>query len=132
MMKKYRTELNYQVEEWGNRFTPLSYYLINKYGGLGNLLTTDVNFKKAGALAGAVAPYVGAYLFTNSSSKDFFKEILCASTLITIFGVPMVTSFLGSKGGAKLDNLIEKSSFKPMCKYARRKENVDSWSVLKW
>jgi hypothetical protein len=123
MIEKYRTELNNTVKEWGNE----------TQNGLGDLLTAEVNFRKLGGAVGFILPFAsGINLAINYLEKGSAVDI---ATSLFLSAGSSLGAFAGAAGGyilgKKLDNLIEKSSFKPMCKYARRQENANRWSVLK-
>ena len=93
-----RTDFNDKVRESGNEFTykhlhmPKSY--INKVGGLGSLLTANLNFRRAGAVIGGISPYVGSYLLANCAEggNSFNTPIstLMLSGIATITMMPLI------------------------------------------
>lgn len=101
MIEKYRTKLNDFFRE-----------------GDPPLLMADVNFRRIGAVAGVVAPYVGVYLLADYSSRDIpesymknlntFVTFLSSGAIATLIGLPFLTGFFGHKVGKALDNLVEK------------------------
>ncbi|MFH1365486.1 MAG: hypothetical protein ABIH28_02805 [archaeon] len=122
MIQKYRTDLNNAIREWGNEKTERLIGLPREWNGLGSVLTADVDFRRAGAVAGAVAPYVGAYLMSDYSLREMpesyikdlekFVTFVISSAAFTVVALPVFTGILGYEGGKKLDSLVHKASSK--------------------
>jgi hypothetical protein len=138
MIKEYRKKLNDAMREAGNEATAqtmgLPPYWINQHGGFGDILATEINFRKAGATIGAVAPYAGACLIANYSStgmpENYLKDLntfinfAISSAAFTVTLLPVVLGKFGYNAGKALDNLMGDSSLNVnKCKFARRQEN---------
>jgi len=107
-----RTDFNDKVREFGNNKTKRIKEFSGK--GLGDLLTTDVNFRKAGATAGTLLPLAFWYQFgsyagiegNNTIAKMIFAPILYGATFpISIFA-SIVLGKLSYESGKKVDGLI--------------------------
>ncbi len=101
-IKRQRKRLNNFVKEWGNKKmdTPLEF---GKRYGLGDFLTQEVNFRKAGAFAGFLAPAMINYAIDGDSS--IYTNLM---TYVGTFGIiPSSTGFLGYGLGLYIDKLTE-------------------------
>ncbi|MDD5133432.1 MAG: hypothetical protein PHD81_04340 [Candidatus Nanoarchaeia archaeon] len=113
-MKNIRKKLNDTVKEWGNKKT--AKYLgfpeeSNKNYGLGDLLTTDVNFKRAGKVIGSIAPYWMAYAIADhygTGKLDVITSTMVLGTLATITNIPSIFGKAGYASGKKLDSLVNR------------------------
>jgi len=102
-MKQLRQKLNENVREWGNRkfFVPMT-------GGLGDLLTANINFRRVGATAGILAPLVGlSFLFSEGGESPILGAI--NGTVIYFCGLPITAlasawcGGLGYQAGERVD-----------------------------
>ena len=108
-----RTELNNQIREFGNSHTRGIKDTTGE--GLGDLLTADVNFRRAGAAAGALVPLAFWYKFgshvnfegSNTISKMVFVPMLYGTTYYLSFSASVILGALGYETGKKIDNLTE-------------------------
>lgn len=104
LMEKIRRNLNHRVKEWGNEKRPRLIKSLPIEYGLGNLLTTEVNFRKAGVAVGAVLPSI---LWCASMPEG----ATLATQIIEFVGVnlavvpPLAGGFMGYTVGVYLDVL---------------------------
>ena len=107
-MVKLREKFNDKVREWGNNRTERFKRITGK--GLGDLLTAEINFRRMGATAGALAPVAGLYYWLSEGGINPVLAGALAPT-IYLFTIPVsgvVSAVLGGIGykiGEKLDNL---------------------------
>ena len=113
-----REKLNNKVREFGNNRTKRIKEISGK--GLGDLLTTDINFRKAGATAGALVPLAFLYKFgsyigvdgSNTIAKMIIAPILYGSTFPISIPTSVVLGVLGYDAGKKIDRLIGDKSLR--------------------
>lgn len=107
MLRRYRKELNGTVRDWGNEVSP----------SLGDILTSNVNFKRVGATLGVIAPYVASGLIAKSLSeevsllnleKDYsaYLYFVLLSAGATISGAPYFLGRTGYSFGKQTDDSL--------------------------
>jgi len=97
-LKELRRGLNDSVREWGNNRTSRITALTGR--GLGDLLTTEVNFRRVGGTIGTVSPLILIY-FGVSQQVDYTIPRLLATSAIAIVTHPItipVMVFAGAYG----------------------------------
>jgi len=118
-----RTDFNDKVREFGNNKTKRIKEFSGK--GLGDLLTTDVNFRKAGATAGALVPLAfyyqmgslmgmdeGSNEVINTIAKGIFASLCYGVTYYMSIPASAILGRLGYGVGRKVDKLIGDKSLK--------------------
>jgi len=118
MINEFRENLNNKVEKLGNKIKPDLFKCLGLPGkyGLGNLLTTDVNFTRLGAVTGVALPFVAAYEYMDLISRnippsggDFvtntiFSIMVNAGLLFIPSGVGGI---FGALAGKELDKYLD-------------------------
>jgi hypothetical protein len=96
VISKARKEINDVTRDLGNKATPK---FIEKFfgGGLGDVLASDVNLRKTGAVVGLVAPGLLAYAIDG--------EMMTALYFTLAVHVPGFCSIVGYGLGSRLDEL---------------------------
>jgi len=99
--REIRKKLNDYVREWGNNKWSVSTGR-GVVAGFGNVLTAEVNFRKIGAVTGALLPGVAFGILT--------KDPL-ASVIVGIMPpIPVISSYIGYNLGEKIDRLVGNNS----------------------
>ena len=114
-----RHRFNSTVRKFGNKICPYRTKFVARDKGLGDLLTTDVNFRKAGATAGAVSPWVACYGIFNLAIPGDSSSLVDVMGATLIYGATWQFStptsvILGRAGyrlGEKLDSKLEYMDF---------------------
>jgi len=134
MINEYRKKLNDALNGLGREDNSPTKSLANQIEYLGGIFKTNVNFRRAGAVAGVIAPYVGAYILSDyvpkvisdESIRDLtaFLTFTISSSVATMIGLPVFTGALGYHAGKALDKLMGDPSLNVnKCKYVTRQEN---------
>ena len=90
--------------EWGNQKTPRMKSVVDY--GLGDFRTQEINFRKVGAVAGAVAPTMSMYLLAAHGNPDTpVQNAILAASYNFCYPVPIVTAVLGYAVGETFDRV---------------------------
>lgn len=112
-LHKLRQSLNDKVRAWGNRRTS-SIKSITGYG-LGDLLTTNVNFRNTAGTLGALSPLAFWYCLASGFGRDPIAGAIVAP-IVTVATIPYSTGMGFIAGqicynfGEKIDTLLGDTS----------------------
>ncbi len=107
--KTFREKLNRNIKDYSNNLTPRLKQNMNY--GLGDLLTEEVNFRRAGAVTGALALPIGMYSSFSDHGANPIKGVLGTAAHMAIMG-PFSLLFAGIGSGVgyfvgnKIDSLL--------------------------
>jgi len=105
-IKQVRKRLNDRTREIGNKI------LGSKNFGLGDVLTTNINFRRVGTVAGAVAPLVGlSAAFSAIPDLNYIQGTIIGTTVYLLsfknsLGFSTLCADRGYFYGEKLDTLV--------------------------
>ncbi len=104
--KTFREKLNRSVKDYGNNLTPRLKQNVNY--GLGDLLTEDVNFRRVGAVTGALALPVAMYSSFSDFGTNPIKGVFGTAAYTAIMGpFSLMFSVIGSTAGYILGNKVD-------------------------
>jgi len=124
-----REIINRKTEELGNKLMPnllkpLGLHIKNQEYGLGNLLTTRINFRRMGAVCGAALPEVGIYYLGHADLPHGWVEGVIQLMIWNTVGLPLTGTLCGVTGmvGYAMGQMIDKELND---KYRRFKKKIE-------
>jgi len=136
-LRNLRQGFNDSIREWGNNRTS---WMVDRFGkGLGDMLTANVNFRKVGATAGILAPFVPMYLLLSNGGENpimgaIFTPVYAISIFPATFFGCMFAGGMGYVCGEKVDSLLGDTSrrgglYGMIVKHS--KEMAEDWKNIK-
>jgi len=104
MIKKLRQSLNESTRYHANKLTPR---LGDKGLGLGDFLTGDINFRRAGATAGALTPLIGIYGMLSSTDGPVSGAIMAPLVYAAAYPITLSLSYILGVGAHRAGEHID-------------------------